>query len=110
MTLKILDYSISLPEFPISIDESIIVVGDTLKLIDYLPFGFAHLIFIDPPYGEVVDADWDKWIITDSVAKQIVDRITSNGSMYICCGQRPMAKARWLVPDLDLNPLVETLG
>ena len=87
MTLKILDYSISLPEFPISIDESIIVVGDTLKLIDYLPFGFAHLIFIDPPYGEVVDADWDKWIITDSVAKQIVDRITSNGSMYICCGE-----------------------
>lgn len=91
MNLKILDYSITTPEDSIPVDESIIVVGDSFKLIDYLPFSFASLIFIDPPYGRVVDIAWDKVRLEDFFTKtfsiKLTRRMNDAGSLYVCCGE-----------------------
>lgn len=64
-----------------------IYVGDTRKLIPLMPDGFANLTLIDPPYGKVVHYEWDKQIVDEFVARELVRTLAPNGSLYICCGE-----------------------
>jgi len=67
--------------------------GDTLEVIDHLPFHFVDMLFVDPPYNmnkvfgkssfkRMGSNDYENWI--RSWLGKLVDRLKPNASVYVC--------------------------
>lgn len=81
----------ALPHHPDFLDKTI--CGDLLRVLPYLPDGFADLIIIDPPYNLTKDFHGMKFCSRseDAYAKflaswfpEVCKKLKSNGSLYIC--------------------------
>lgn len=69
------------------------ILGDALAVIDYLPFHFVDVLFVDPPYNmnkvfgkstfkKMSSNDYENWV--HSWLSKIVDRLKPNASVYVC--------------------------
>ncbi|MCY3978265.1 MAG: site-specific DNA-methyltransferase [Chloroflexi bacterium] len=69
------------------------ILGDALEVIDYLPIGFADMLFVDPPYNmskvfgkssfkRMASGDYERWV--RSWFSKILSRLKPNASIYVC--------------------------
>lgn len=61
--------------------------GNCNELINTIENNSIDLIFIDPPYGKIINKDWDK---TNGINIKLLNEyyrvLKPTGSIYICCG------------------------
>lgn len=74
-----------------------IISGDTLNILDFLPYGFVDLLVIDPPYnlnkmfgGSMFSKmnDDDYYAFTESWINKIKKLLNKTASIYVCCDWR----------------------
>ena len=73
------------------------ILGDSLKVIDYLPNNLADLLFVDPPYNanksfgaasfqRMDDETYEKWV--RAWFTKILPKLKRNASIYMCADWR----------------------
>ncbi len=86
--LKI-EKEISLPEV---LDKTLL--GDTLKIMDFLPKAFVDLLIVDPPYNmeknfggnkfkKTTEEEYEEY--TENWIKKVLPLLKKNASLYVCC-------------------------
>ena len=69
------------------------ILGDALEVIDYLPFHFVDVLFVDPPFNmnkvfgkaafkKMDSDDYENWV--RSWLSKIVDKLKPTASIYVC--------------------------
>ena len=74
--------------------ENKVIYQDLLSCVGFLPDHFVDLLIIDPPYNlskvfgghkfsKTTTEQYEKWV--DSWLSKLVDKLTKNASIYVCC-------------------------
>lgn len=82
------------------LEENKVIHADCYDVLPEIPNESLDLVIIDPPYVNVVNAEWDKQdIITPELSKQLKRVLKPTGSLYVWggVGEKSQSAIKWFL-------------
>lgn len=86
--------------------------GDCLELIKQIEDNSVSLILTDPPYGNILDADWDKSAapFSSELVQEFNRILKDDGNIYVWCGIGEKSRSMFdFIPLLDKHFIFKDL-